>query len=76
MPKAIVSGRPVAKPTSDHINEQRKQLFKAHAIVNCVRFAVASQDSGLDETDITWALRVTAETLDNVAAALEQGGAS
>jgi len=77
MPKAILSGRPAAKPAGDHINEQRGQLFKAQAIVNCVRHAITSQDEGLQETDITLALRVTAETIDDVAASLERaGGAS
>ena len=77
MPKPSVSRQPKRPARRVEINAQRGELFKAQAVVNCVRHAITSQDSGLQETDITLALRVTAETIDAVAAALERaGGAS
>ena len=77
MPKTIIPRQPKRSALRTQINEQREQLFKAHAVVNCVLHAVTSKDAGLQETDITLALRVTAETIDSVADALERaGGAS
>jgi len=75
--RRVIRPRSKRAGRQDEINAQRGQLFKAQAVVNCVRHAITSQDVGLQETDITLALRVTAETIDNVAAALELvGGAS
>jgi hypothetical protein len=76
MPRKSLT-RPARAILRTQLNEQREQLFKAHAVANCVRFAISSKSGGLQETDITLALRLTAETIDNVAAALERaGGAS
>jgi hypothetical protein len=72
MPKPIVT--PPTGTLREQINEQRGELFKAQAVANCVRHAITSKDDGLQETDITFALRVTAETIDAVAAELERIG--
>jgi hypothetical protein len=75
MPKAILRP-PRKRALREQINAQREELFKAQAVVNCVRFASASKYVGLDETHITIALQVASDLIDDVAAALELIGVS
>jgi hypothetical protein len=65
MAKASVSRPP------PEIEALRGQLFHAQAIINCVGFAVASRSTGLQETDISFAMRAASEIIDNTAAAME-----
>ena len=76
MPKTK-SNRPSKRASiRDQINGQRGQLFRAQAVINCARFAVANKCQGLSETDITIALQVADQILDNTASALELVGSA
>lgn len=79
MARKIVSRPPPRQAHAPDVRGIRVTLFEATAVVNVIQHAVTTGDTGLSETDMTFALKVASRLIDSAAAALEpleQGGAS
>jgi hypothetical protein len=62
--------RPI--PANEQIDRQRRELFQAQGIVECVRHSVASHMDGLQDTSISDALLAASRIIDNVASELDE----